>query len=202
MAPKARAAATDDEWSAHPDADGNVDHGDKIPLQKRWTFWLIRPSPTAKDGVESIWLDDFDTVQEFWSCYNAMPSPSGLAVKQCYHLMKHGIRPDLADEAHKRGGTWSIKVDKGAGTEVWQSLCLATIGEQFSCVLPKNDEVYGLTAKVTPTDPNQLIFQVWNKDESHKGAVYDKLKAVLGKAMTSNNSFYRGNADELRKAKG
>eukprot|EP00668_Euglena_longa_P028903 GGOE01036237.1.p1 GENE.GGOE01036237.1~~GGOE01036237.1.p1 ORF type:complete len:213 (+),score=32.07 GGOE01036237.1:34-639(+) len=199
--------ATDDAWTAHPDADGNLGHGDKIPLQKRWTFWLFRPSPSARDDAESsknalIWLDDFDTVQEFWSCFNAMASPSTLAMKQCFHLMKYGIRPNLDDEAHKRGGTWSFKVEKSVATEVWQNLCLAIIGEQFSCVLPKHDEVYGLTAKVAPTDPNQLVFQVWNRDEAHKGAVYDKLKAVLGKISVLSNSFYRSNADELRKTKG
>lgn len=189
-----------DEWTSHPDNDGNFSKGDKIPLQKCWTFWFFKPQTSPEDVELMQPLDDFDTVQDFWACYNALPSPITLGPRQCFHMMKQGVRPEWDDDGNQRGGIWTFKVDKQIGTEVWQTLCLATIGEQFASVLPRQDDICGLTAKGGPPNSSQLILQVWHKDESYKGAVYDKLKTVLSKLTDINNSYYRANAEETRKA--
>lgn len=190
----------DDEWLST--ADGNIVKVDgKIPLQRTWTFWFFKPSDAI--STEEEWnrqlqrLDDFDTIQDFWACYNALPSPTTFNSRQCYHMMMKGVRPEWEDVCNRMGGTWNFKVDKDKADEVWQLLLLALIGEQFSDVLPKVDDICGVTAK---GGPQALVFQVWHRDESQKAAVYEKLQALLSKAINCSNMFYKSHQDELKKA--
>ena len=39
---------------------------------------------------------------------------------------------------------------------------------------------------------NQLVFQIWHKEEGHKGEVFERLRAVLSNLTDLNNSFHRG----------
>jgi len=189
-------------WTADPENDGNFAPGDKIPLQRWWTFWFFKPRTVSEEDVLPLrWLDDFDTVQEFWACFNAIPSVLTLGPKHCLHLMKRNYNcPEWEDEANKAGGIWNLRVEKGMADEVWQTLCLAVIGEQFACSLPRHDEVCGVSVKPGPSTSNQMIFQLWHRDECHKGAIYDRLKTVLSKVTDMNNSFYRSIVEELRRA--
>ena len=41
--------------------------------------------------IPPLRMEDFDTVQDFWSCFNALPSPLALASKHCLHIMKRGV---------------------------------------------------------------------------------------------------------------
>eukprot|EP00993_Chasmostoma_nieuportense_P004006 NODE_4691_length_753_cov_98.857827_g4531_i0.p1 GENE.NODE_4691_length_753_cov_98.857827_g4531_i0~~NODE_4691_length_753_cov_98.857827_g4531_i0.p1 ORF type:complete len:207 (+),score=43.61 NODE_4691_length_753_cov_98.857827_g4531_i0:45-665(+) len=194
----------DDEWSTTTVIDGNDARGDKIPLQRCWTFWFFK-NLTGSDEAE--WsnkqlqrLDDFDTIQDFWGCYNALPSPVTLGHKQCFHMMKNAAKPEWDDECNRRGGIWSFRTDKAIGDDVWQTLLLAVIGEQFACVLPRTDDICGLTVKGGPPSSNQLIFQVWNKEEASRGVVLDKLRNVLGRLTRLDTSSYKCNSEEIRKA--
>eukprot|EP01006_Ploeotia_vitrea_P057293 TRINITY_DN68164_c7_g2_i1.p1 TRINITY_DN68164_c7_g2~~TRINITY_DN68164_c7_g2_i1.p1 ORF type:complete len:208 (+),score=21.44 TRINITY_DN68164_c7_g2_i1:39-662(+) len=199
----------DDDWATSPTNDGNMSKGDKIPLQKCWTFWFFKPqiSGACSDESEAYnkqlqKLDDFETIQDFWACYNALPSPATLSHKHCFHMMKQGVKPEWEDKENQAGGTWNFKVDKQKSEEVWQTLLLAIIGEQFPCVLPQGDDICGVTAKGGATTANQLIFQVWHKNQEHKAAVFEKLKSLLSKIAELSSMFYKSNGDELRKAQG
>ena len=109
-------------------------------------------------------------------------------------------RPRMGNEANKARGIWNLRAEKGMADEVWQTLCLAFIGEQFACSLPRHDEVCGVSVKPGPSTSNQMIFQLWHRDECHKGAIYDRLKTVLSKVTDMNTSFCRSIVEELRRA--
>eukprot|EP00906_Rhabdomonas_costata_P026574 RCo037866 len=190
---------SDDDWNAS--SEGQRD--EKIPLQRCWSFWFYSRASSEENGAIGkglVRLEDFDTIQDFWACYNALPSPLLLGPLQRFHLMKQGITPEREDEFGKKGGVWTFKVDKTTGEDVWLLLLLALIGEQFTCVLPRSDEILGVTVKAGPATATQLTFQVWHKEEDSRGLVYDKLKSVLMKLTDLSNSFYRSTTEELRRS--
>eukprot|EP00992_Anisonema_acinus_P006158 TRINITY_DN19904_c0_g1_i1.p1 TRINITY_DN19904_c0_g1~~TRINITY_DN19904_c0_g1_i1.p1 ORF type:complete len:213 (+),score=50.92 TRINITY_DN19904_c0_g1_i1:54-641(+) len=191
-------AQTLDEWEG--EVDGNMDAFDsKVPLQRCWTFWYFKPRAGADAADALLKVMDVDTIQDFWACFNALPSTATLMPKFALHMMKQGVKPEAEDEALRNGGVWSFKVDKSQGDFVWQALLMSTIGEQFACVLPRSDGVCGITVRGGPPQPNQVIFQVWHRDESSKSILYDKLKTILGKNSDLGSSTYRSNKDESRR---
>jgi len=176
----------------------------KMGLQKTWTFWFFKPSTGgAGEDAESYdkqlqKLDDCDTIQDFWACFNALPSPDTLQHKHCFHLMKTGVKPEWEDSENANGGIWTFKVDKQNSYEVWQAILMAVVGEQFTCVLPATDEICGVTVKGGSANGAQLIFQVWHKDERSKNEVLEKLKTVVNRKADFSQSFYRSNQSQTQ----
>eukprot|EP00993_Chasmostoma_nieuportense_P003165 NODE_3903_length_875_cov_28.410428_g3750_i0.p1 GENE.NODE_3903_length_875_cov_28.410428_g3750_i0~~NODE_3903_length_875_cov_28.410428_g3750_i0.p1 ORF type:complete len:219 (-),score=53.27 NODE_3903_length_875_cov_28.410428_g3750_i0:156-812(-) len=109
----------------------------KHPLWCRWSIWYDGP---AKKTTLKNWSDNlkeviaFDSVEDFWSVYNNIQSPSSLPPGSNYHLFKHGIKPMWEHEANRRGGKWVIGFPpklKGKADGCWLQLSLALIGEHF-----------------------------------------------------------------------
>lgn len=78
---------------------------------------------------------------------NNITPASELAQKSDYHLFKQGVRPEWEDPQNKHGGRWAYTF-KGskANDDVWQSVCLAAIGEMIE---DENDnEVMGVVVNI------------------------------------------------------
>ncbi|KAL0246387.1 hypothetical protein GEMRC1_007599 [Eukaryota sp. GEM-RC1] len=48
------------------------------PLQRTWSFYFITAAPEANWNDKTKHFHDFDTVEGFWSLYNALPQPSNI----------------------------------------------------------------------------------------------------------------------------
>jgi hypothetical protein len=57
----------------------------------------------------------FETVQELWSLFRYLETPTGLSVGANLRLFRAGIAPKWEDVANKSGGCWSISVPKAGG---------------------------------------------------------------------------------------
>ena len=105
------------------------------------------------------------------------------------------------DEAHKQGGRWSLKVDKGYANKIWEDLLLALIGEQFESA----NEITGVTLNIKPKFDS---FQVWNRsgrDPQVIESIKNDLVRLLG--LSSNiemdyAEFYPENPPEQKKRGG
>jgi len=138
-------------------------------------------------------LDDFDTIQDFWSCFHALPSPDTVQYKHCFHMMKTGVKPEWEDTENVNGGTWTFKVEKQNSYDVWQSLLLSVIGETFTCALPSSDEICGVTVKGGSTNGAQLFIQIWHKDSRYRNEVIEQLKQTVGRRADLSTSYYTFN---------
>ena len=52
------------------------------------------------------------TSQSFWCVYNNIPTPSRVACRYSYHLMRDTRRPIWEDKENVNGGYWKLKCPK------------------------------------------------------------------------------------------
>jgi hypothetical protein len=165
-------------------------------LEHRWRFWHEKPmndadwqqaiNPNNNDNLKEIC--QFDTIQDFWLCFNSLPSVYGLELKHSFHLMKKvekedksidSIRPLWEDPENINGGEWIFRVDKKYAEDVWRELILAIIGEQYSDYLKvEGDDICGLSVSTRPVD---YVFQLWHRvyDEKEKEILLERTKQIL-----------------------
>lgn len=121
------------------------------PLEHKWTFFYNPPQKASADGVWASNVKEvtsFDSVEDFWRLFNALKSPSALTIGSNYHMFKDGIKPEWEDAQNKRGGKWTVALqrrgDAGAAKmadDAWLHTLLALIGEQFG---GDSDEICGV----------------------------------------------------------
>ena len=68
-----------------------------------------------------------------------------------------GIKPMWEDEANKKGGRWTLRVQKGFANQLWEDLVLATIGEQFQDA----NEINGIVVSIRPHGDQ---IQIWTRN--------------------------------------
>jgi len=154
-------------------------HG--VPLNTKWTFWLDKSIPGAtaaqyEANLRSLYT--VSTVESFWCVYNNIPSPSRVACRYSYHLMRGTRRPIWEDDQNVNGGYWKLKVPKVHTTTVWKELVLACIGEQFQDECYTNDEVTGISVSVRERED---LVQIWNSNSQHadKATIIQKVKKLV-----------------------
>ncbi|CAF3374421.1 unnamed protein product [Rotaria socialis] len=179
------------------------------PLAMKWTFWLDSQKSkfASKDDYEAGLQKIFavDTVQEFWSVFNNIPTPSRLANRVSYHLMRRSRKPLWEDRENENGGIYTYRCPKDKTNTVWQELCLAAIGEQFSVI--EGDDVVGVS--VQSRDGPQDLVQIWNSNptEEAQKAIDEKVRGIFPdivfqvkfyKANSSHANFEAGNQQKSK----
>jgi len=170
-----------------------------LPLATDWTFWLdvqnqqktasgfVTKSEDYEEGLNVIY--HVNTVQEFWSVFNNIPSPGKLAPRISYSLMRQSRKPLWEDEENINGGICTLKCPKPFTNDVWTELCLATIGEQFDI---ENDDVVGITvqARDGPCD----VIQIWNTNpgEQAQKSIFEKVTQLFP-GVNFPVKFYKAN---------
>ena len=109
----------------------------KQPLQNAWTFWYFRHDNIG--NATTTWMRKqkpiltVNTVEDFWSLYNRLQTPSTLPTGSDYSIFKEGIFPDWEDPRNQDGGRWSFSICKESKMKFldtyWLELMLFLIGE-------------------------------------------------------------------------
>lgn len=164
----------------------------KHPLNSKWTLWYTKP---AVDRNES-WADllkpivSFDTVEEFWGIYHAVPKAMDLPLKSDYHLFRNGIKPEWEDSANSEGGKWSFQFrnKKTDIHEIWTRALLSVIGETIES--DDQDEVNGVVLNVRR---NGFRIGLWTKDCDEKALmpIGSRFKKVLKLSDNDRIEFMR-----------
>jgi hypothetical protein len=83
-------------------------------------------------------LEQLDTqiesVQDFWRYNNNTPVEQ-IKMRESIYLFKQGFRPVWEDRRNINGGSWTFRVTKAQGPEVWTHVQLLAIGEQLQSAL-------------------------------------------------------------------
>merc|ERR1719469_121351 len=105
----------------------------KHPLQNAWTLWFFKndKSRTWEDNQRPIIT--VTTVEDFWSLYNHIETPSKLPASSDYSLFKEGIFPDWEDPRNQAGGRWIVSLDRKKREDLldnhWLEIMFFLIGE-------------------------------------------------------------------------
>lgn len=82
--------------------------------------------------VGTVRHDDPSAVEHFTRLYSHLQRPSTVPGSTDVHLFRQGIKPVWEDPANTSGGRWILRLPKGLADRIWEHLCLALVGGQFS----------------------------------------------------------------------
>jgi hypothetical protein len=89
------------------------------------------------------------------------------------------------------GGIYTYRCPKDKTNAVWQELCLAAIGEQFSAI--EGDDVVGVS--VQSRDGLQDLVQIWNSNPSEQAQkLVDEKVVGLFPEIPFTVKFYKANS--------
>lgn len=173
----------------------------KHPLNSRWTLWYTKP---PVDNNES-WADllktvvSFNTVEEFWGIFHAIPKVNELPLRSDYHLFRDDIRPEWEDEENANGGKWhcQFRGKRDDLNELWIRALLSVIGETIE---KDENEVNGVVFNARKSG---FRIGLWTKscDEAKLRQIGETFKKVLKLGDEDKIEFMRHKDSDSRNAK-
>ena len=73
-------------------------------------------------------------MQAFWRYNNNTPVDQ-IKMRESIYLFKQGFRPVWEDRRNVNGGSWTFRVPKTAGPEIWNRVQMLAIGEKLQSAL-------------------------------------------------------------------
>lgn len=114
-----------------------------LPTQHYWNVWFDRQAKdqqpkTNSEGEYQAQLEQLGTqiesVQDFWRYCNNTPVDQ-IKMRESIYLFKAGFKPIWEDRRNILGGSWTFRVPKANGPDVWTRVQLLAIGEKLQSVL-------------------------------------------------------------------
>ncbi|XWW96749.1 hypothetical protein V2A60_004729 [Cordyceps javanica] len=201
-----------------------------LPTQHYWHVYFDRSQSSdnkTADGEYNVQLEKFDiqieSVQDFWRYSNNTPVDR-MKMRESIYLFKSGFRPVWEDRRNINGGSWTFRVPRAQGPDVWRAVQLLAIGEQLQEVLgesnvfplpdpvPVSYESERVADMLLMTTDDQIcgvglsvrfkyhLITVWNRDASQQKSI-DGIFACVIKELPadlqarSENYFYKKHAD-------
>ncbi|KAG7127569.1 Eukaryotic translation initiation factor 4E type 3 like protein [Verticillium longisporum] len=174
-----------------------------LPTQHYWHVYFDKQSKDQQtaDGEEyKSQLEQLGTqiesVQDFWKYNNNTPVDQ-IRTRESIYLFKQGFKPVWEDRRNISGGSWTFRVPKAIGPDVWTRVQLLAIGEELQDVLDDGDQLCGVGLSVRF---NSHLISVWHRDASKKKSVDAILQCVLEQLPAElrpkpDNSFYKRHQD-------
>lgn len=174
-----------------------------LPTQHYWSVYFDRQSKddqSSRDGGYTVQLQQLGTqiesVQDFWRYNNNTPVDQ-IKMRESIYLFKQGFKPIWEDRRNLNGGSWTFRVPKAAGPDVWTRVQLLAIGEKLESVLDEHDQLcgVGLSARF-----NSHLITVWHRDSSKQKSIDGILACVLEEIPPETrpkpeNYFYKKHRD-------
>merc|ERR1712071_51642 len=161
--------ATDKEKEVEKAADLPTEVYIKHPLQHEWTIWYMTAHSKVDFNDRVIRIQDFGTVEDFWSIFHHIRPASLLQNKMDYMVFKKGIQPQWEDGRNKNGGKITVNMQpcqRGQGTidNMWLEVVLTMIGEGFE---PHGEEICG---SVVSLRKSMDRLSLWIADSTNRDA--------------------------------
>ncbi len=78
-----------------------------------------------------------ESVQDFWRYNNNTPVDQ-IKMRESIYLFKSGFKPIWEDRRNINGGSWTFRVPKSSGPDVWTQVQLLAIGEKLQSVIDES----------------------------------------------------------------
>ncbi|KAF2724636.1 translation initiation factor eIF4e, partial [Polychaeton citri CBS 116435] len=188
------------------------------PLVHSWEFWHDRQDRAQQQEVESkpdeqqdpnkahyesrlVSLAPVNDVRSFWNVFNNF-DVTHLPLRDSVHLFHKGVKPIWEDTRNSKGGSWTFRIPKSAGPDVWKEICMLAIGEKLQEAVESDrttfrDDICGITLGVRF---NSYLLQIWNRDGAHEEGIQRVLNVVMSNLSDDlaprEGSYYYKRHDE------
>ena len=155
-------------------------------------------------------------MQDFWRYANNTPIEQ-LKRHESIYLFKSGFKPIWEDRRNISGGSWTFRVPKSIGPDVWTRVQLLAIGEKLQGVLEEGlpaeqcvpasmsvllthalgDQICGVGLSVRF---NSHLISIWHRDSSKQKSIDNMLQCVVEELPPelrpkAENYFYKKHSD-------
>ncbi|KAK4250246.1 translation initiation factor eIF 4e-like domain-containing protein [Corynascus novoguineensis] len=160
----------------------------------------MRPLPTQHYWNYHAQLEQLgapiESVQDFWRYNNNTPVDQ-IRMRESIYLFKVGFKPIWEDRRNILGGSWTFRVPKSIGPDVWTRVQLLAIGEKLQGALEEGDQICGVGLSVRF---NSHLISIWHRDASRQRSIDGMLKCVLSELPPElcpkpENYFYKRHSD-------
>ncbi|KHN94585.1 Translation Initiation factor eIF- 4e-like domain protein [Metarhizium album ARSEF 1941] len=173
-----------------------------LPTQHIWHVYYDGQSKDAKshDGEYTARLarlgEPIASVQAFWRYNNNTPVDE-IKMRESIYLFKQGFLPIWEDRRNIHGGSWTFRVPKSAGPQLWTLVQMLAIGEKLESVLDQNDQLCGVGLSVRF---NAHLITIWHRESSKQKSVDAILACVMENLPDEHrpkpdNYFYKRHRD-------
>ncbi|KAG5913043.1 hypothetical protein E4U42_001541 [Claviceps africana] len=173
-----------------------------LPTQHYWNVYFDRQSKDHKpeDGEYNVELEQLgaqiESIQDFWRYNNNTPVDQ-IKTRESIYLFKQGFKPIWEDRRNINGGSWTFRVPKANGPDIWTRVQLLAIGEKLQSVLDEHDQLCGVGLSVRF---NAHLITVWHRDSSKTNSIDAMLACVLEELPPEirpkpDNYFYKRHRD-------
>ncbi|KAH8891349.1 translation initiation factor eIF4e [Thozetella sp. PMI_491] len=175
-----------------------------LPTQHYWDVYFDRQAKdqkkTGDDGAYQAQLEQLGTqiesVQDFWRYNNNTPVDQ-IKMRESIYLFKQGFKPIWEDRRNINGGSWTFRVPKSIGPDVWTRVQLLAIGEKLQSVLEEGDQICGVGLSVRF---NSHLISIWHRESSKQKSIDGMLECVLEElpaelAPKPENYFYKKHSE-------
>jgi len=180
-----------------------------LPTQHYWNVYFDRSASAANESskdpnkpadeyqpdLEQLG-DQIESVQDFWRYNNNTPVDQ-IKMRESIYLFKSGFRPVWEDRRNINGGSWTFRVPKAIGPDVWTRVQLLAIGEVLQGALDENDQLAGVGLSVRF---NSHLISIWHRDSSKQNSIDGIVACVMEQLPPElrpkpENYFYKKHAD-------
>jgi len=174
-----------------------------LPTQHYWHVYFDRQSKDSKKddtGEYQAQLEQLgiqiESVQDFWRYANNTPVEQ-IKMRESLYLFKSGFKPIWEDRRNISGGSWTFRMPKSIGLDVWTRVQLLAIGEKLQGVLDEGDQICGVGLSVRF---NSHLISIWHRDSSKQKSIDNMLQCVVDELPPelrpkADNYFYKKHSD-------
>ncbi|KAL2141410.1 hypothetical protein VTI28DRAFT_2454 [Corynascus sepedonium] len=183
-----------------------------LPTQHYWNVWFDRQQGKdqaqqqqqqgsgGNNGEYHAQLEQLgapiESVQDFWRYNNNTPVDQ-IRMRESIYLFKVGFKPIWEDRRNILGGSWTFRVPKSIGPDVWTRVQLLAIGEKLQGALEEGDQICGVGLSVRF---NSHLISIWHRDASRQRSIDGILQCVLSELPPElcpkpENYFYKRHSD-------
>ncbi|KAK4192880.1 eukaryotic translation initiation factor 4E type 3 [Podospora australis] len=179
-----------------------------LPTQHYWNVWFDRSQGKDQQAQQQSSTGEYtaaqleqlgsqiESVQDFWRYANNTPVEQ-IKMRESIYLFKSGFKPIWEDRRNILGGSWTFRVPKSNGPDVWTRIQLLAIGEKLQDVLEDGDQICGVGLSVRF---NSHLISIWHRDSSQQKSIDGILECVLEELPPElrpkpDNYFYKKHSD-------
>lgn len=190
------------ETNETEDTENLTENIEKIhQLHSTWTMWLKNgniknsgDSCTWDQGLDEIFT--FNTVNDFWSLYHHIQTPSNVRHKMDYLMFRNNVQPKWEDKMNKEGGMWKLVIPKEKRKTVldlvWLETLLSVIGESYG---DATDYIMGVCIQRRQREDRLQVWLTEANDDIVK-LIGETLKTKTLNLTSETKLYYLKHADQ------
>jgi len=137
-------------------------------LNDTWILWFHDPLDNNWKLNSYKKVCSINTINEFWSSYNFLNNK--IVENSMLFLMRNNIDPLWEHKDNIKGGSWSIKLQKGNLYDIWTTISIYLINENIS-----NKDINGIS--ISPKK-NFCIIKIWTKNNDNDIKILNKMTNI------------------------